>query len=105
MINKQKAYLAQEKLFLIEKFGPLLFFLIPLIMLIIGGKSWAKYVAFLCQVIALIYIVMFYQARKHYLSFKQENEKGIPTRFYRIAWVYVFLTLCVEVVLLFQYGF
>ncbi|WP_337226699.1 hypothetical protein, partial [Salmonella enterica] len=63
------------------------------------------YVAFLCQGIALIYIVVFYQARKHYLSFKQENEKGIPTRFYRIAWVYVFLTLCVEVVLLFQHGF
>ncbi|SPZ02510.1 Uncharacterised protein [Proteus mirabilis] len=46
MINNQKAYLAQERLFLIDKFGPLLFFLIPLIMLIIGGKSWAKYVAF-----------------------------------------------------------
>lgn len=105
MINKQKAYLAQERLFLIEKFGPLLFFLIPLIMLIIGGKSWAKYVAFLCQGIALIYIVVFYQARKYYLSFNQENVKGIPGRFYRIAWIYLFLTLCVEVVSLFQYGF
>lgn len=105
MINKQKADLAQERLFLIEKFGPLLFFLIPLIMLIIGGKSWAKYVAFLCQGIALIYIVVFYQARKYYLSFNQENVKGIPGRFYRIAWIYIFLTLCVEVVVLFQYGF
>ncbi|WP_193016945.1 hypothetical protein [Proteus sp. FME41] len=102
MINKQKAYLAQERLFLIEKFGPLLFFLIPLIILIIGGKSWAKYVAFLCQGIALIYIAIFYQARKYYLSFNQENTKGIPSRFYRIAWGYVFLILCVEAVLLFQ---
>ena len=105
MINKQKAYLAQERLFLIEKFGPLLFFLLPLIMLIIGGKSWAKYVAFLCQGIALIYIVVFYQARKYSLSFVQENMKGIPCRFYRIAWVYLFLTLCVELVLLFQHDF
>lgn len=29
MINNQKAYLAQERLFLIDKFGPLLFFLYP----------------------------------------------------------------------------
>lgn len=105
MINKQKAYLAQERLFLIEKFGPLLFFLIPLVMLIIGGKSWAKYVAFLCQGIAVIYIVVFYQARKYYLSFNQESVKGIPHRFYHIAWAYVFLTLCFEVILLVQGAF
>ena len=105
MINNQKAYLAQERLFLIDKFGPLLFFLIPLIMLIIGGKSWAKYVAFLCQGIALIYIVVFYQARKYYLSFQHENNKAIPYRFYRIAWVYLFLILCLEVVLLVQHAF
>ena len=105
MINNQKAYLAQERLFLIDKFGPLLFFLIPLIMLIIGGKSWAKYVAFLCQGIALIYIVVFYQGRKYYLSFTHQNNKGIPYRFYRIAWVYLFLILCLEVVLLVQYAF
>lgn len=104
MINNQKAYLAQERLFLIDKFGPLLF-LIPLIMLIIGGKSWAKYVAFLCQGIALIYIVVFYQARKYYLSFTHQNNKGIPYRFYRIAWVYLFLILCLEVVLLVQHAF
>ncbi len=34
-----------------------------------------------------------------------ENNKGIPYRFYRIAWVYLFLILCLEVVLLVQYAF
>lgn len=39
MNDKQNARLAEERLFLIEKFGPLLFFLIPLIILIVGGKE------------------------------------------------------------------
>lgn len=101
MSYKQDARLAEERLFLIEQFGPLLFFLIPLIILIIGGKAWASYVLLLCQGIAIVYIGVFYRARKAYLAYNQENAKGVPSRFYRIAWGYVLLAVCVEIVLLF----
>ena len=101
MDHKQNARMAEDRLFLLEKFGPLLFFLIPLIMLIVGGKEWVNYVLFLCQGIAIIYIGVFYRVRKHYLAYNQENTKKIPFRFYRVAWIYVLLAIFIEVVLLF----
>ncbi|QAV23299.1 hypothetical protein [Proteus hauseri] len=101
MNDKQNARLAEERLFLIEKFGPLLFFLIPLIILIVGGKGWAHNVLFVCQGIAIVYIGVFYQARKRYLAYQQENAKEVPSRFYRIAWGYILLAAGVEIVLLF----
>ncbi|MEY2345066.1 hypothetical protein I3679_018190 [Proteus mirabilis] len=105
MINNQKAYLAQERLFLIDKFGPLLFFFDPADHADYRWKIMGEVCRFSVSGIALIYIVVFYQARKYYLSFTHQNNKGIPYRFYRIAWVYLFLILCLEVVLLVQHAF
>lgn len=74
-------------------------------MLIMGGKAWANYVIFLCQGIGVLYIGVFYQAKKRYLAYNDEAIKNIPSRFYRIAWGYVLLVVCIEVMLLLKEGF
>lgn len=104
MKNKHKARLTEDRLFLMEKFGPLLFFLLPLVMLIIGGKSWVKYVGVLCQVIAVSYIVAFYYTQKRYLSYQPENRAQIkvPCRFYRIAWIFTVFVVCFEIAFFFM---
>lgn len=82
----------------LEKIGSILFFLIPLVILLLIGKSFAVNILTLWQVLSLLYIVT-YRVVTSRLSSKalQRNiRRGWGNnRFYRMSWVYLVLSVII----------
>ncbi|ELX8380287.1 hypothetical protein AB7W88_09940 [Providencia vermicola] len=83
-----------------DKVGSILFFLIPLIILLVVGKSFAVYILYLWQALSLLYIVA-YRMLVSKLSTKalQLNvRRGWGyNRFYRMSWAYLVLSIIIMV--------
>lgn len=84
----------------LEKIGSILFFLIPLIILLVVGKSFAVNILYLWQVLTLLYIVAF-RILVSKVSNKQlqlDVRRGWGyNRFYRMSWAYLVLSVIIIV--------
>lgn len=83
-----------------EKIGSILFFLIPLVILLVVGKSFAVNILYLWQLLTLIYIVS-YRLLVRKLS-SQELQLSVRrgwgyNRFYRMSWAYLVLSVIIIV--------
>ncbi|MEX6209393.1 hypothetical protein AB6G58_03650 [Providencia huaxiensis] len=82
----------------LERVGSILFFLIPLIILLIVGKSFAFNTLYLWQTYCLVYIVIF-RMMTATLSSKEVQlsiRRGWGyNRFYRLSWSYLILSLLI----------
>ncbi len=80
----------------LERIASILFFLLPLIILLVIGKTFANYILYLWQGYCLLYILLYrYTIRKlsnHHekimiLRYREYN------RFYRLSWAYIVLSV------------
>ncbi|MEY0233655.1 hypothetical protein [Providencia manganoxydans] len=83
-----------------EKIGSILFFLIPLVILLVVGKSFAVNILYLWQLLTLIYIVS-YRVLVSKLS-NQALQLNVRrgwgyNRFYRMSWAYLVLSAIILV--------
>lgn len=83
-----------------EKIGSILFFLIPLVILLVVGKSFAVNILYLWQLLTLIYIVS-YRVLVSKLS-NQALQLSVRrgwgyNRFYRMSWAYLVLSAIILV--------
>lgn len=82
----------------IERIGSILFFLIPLVILLIVGKTFAFNILYLWQGFSLLYIVI-YRLLLRKLSSKEIQLKVRRgwgyNRFYRFCWGYLVLSVIV----------
>lgn len=80
----------------LERVGSILFFLIPLIILLIVGKAFAFNTLYLWQVYCLVYIGVFrvMVAKLSSKPLQLETRRGWGyNRFYRVSWCYLVLSL------------
>ncbi|EKT61105.1 hypothetical protein [Providencia burhodogranariea] len=81
-----------------EKIGSILFFLIPLVILLVVGKSFAVKILYLWQALSLLYIVV-YRMLVRRLSSKELQiniRRGWGyNRFYRLSWAYLVLSVII----------
>lgn len=84
----------------IERIGSILFFLIPLVILLIVGKTFAFNTLYLWQGFSLLYLVV-YRLLLRQLSSKEIQLKVRRgwgyNRFYRFCWGYLVLSILVMV--------
>lgn len=82
----------------LEKVGSILFFLIPLVILLIFGKSFAEKILYLWQALSLLYIVI-YRMLVRRLSSKElqlNTRRGWGyNHFYRLSWGYLVLSIII----------
>lgn len=82
----------------LEKVGSILFFLIPLVILLIIGKSFAEKILYLWQALSLLYLVI-YRMLVRRLSSKELQlniRRGWGySRFYRLSWAYLVLSIII----------
>lgn len=79
------------KIIQIERIGPILFFLIPLIILLLLGKSVAVNILYLWLVMSLFYICCFRLITRKISNIKQQlviRRGWGNNRFYRLCWAY-----------------
>ncbi|MGJ3353706.1 hypothetical protein [Providencia sp. Je.9.19] len=84
----------------IERIGSILFFLIPLVILLIVGKTFAFNTLYLWQGFSLLYLVV-YRLLLRKLSSKEMQLKVRRgwgyNRFYRFCWGYLVLSIIIMV--------
>ncbi len=79
------------KIVQIERIGPILFFLIPLITLLLFGKSVAVNILYLWLAMSLFYICCFRLITRKISNVKQQlilRRGWGNNRFYRLCWAY-----------------
>ncbi|WP_369309068.1 hypothetical protein [Providencia rettgeri] len=82
----------------LERVGSILFFLIPLIILLIVGKAFAFNILYLWQIYCLVYIGVFrvIVAKLSSKSLQLEIRRGWGyNRFYRLSWCYLVLSIII----------
>ncbi|MBQ0268290.1 hypothetical protein [Providencia huaxiensis] len=98
--SDDKDELVMLKIAQLERVGSILFFLIPLIILLIVGKAFAFNTLYLWQVYCAVYIVGF-RVLCGKLSSQQQQlaiRRGWGNnRFYRLSWCYLVLSVVILV--------
>ncbi|MEQ4694113.1 hypothetical protein [Providencia manganoxydans] len=83
-----------------EKVGSILFFLIPLVILLVVGKSFAVNILYLWQLLTLLYIVSYRilvsKLSNQPLQLSVRRGRGY-NRFYRMSWAYLVLSTIIMV--------
>lgn len=96
----EKDELVMLRIAQLERIGSILFFLIPLIILLIVGKAFAFNTLYLWQVYCAFYIVGFHVLCSKLSS--QQQQLAIRrgwgnNRFYRLSWCYLVLSVVILV--------
>ncbi|GAB1438020.1 hypothetical protein MASR2M36_07630 [Providencia sp.] len=79
----------------LERVGSILFFLIPLVILLIIGKSFAFNTLYLWQGYCLIYIVAFRLQSAKLSSTQLQLAARQGWSFYRVSWCYLVLSIMI----------